>query len=97
MIGLAGWLCLRANAPSWTWIYVLGGAIVVEGTPIWGPGPVIAAELGALGLLSVAAFKHDDRDAQQHRTEGEHDRGLHRDGEHLPVDRQPEAVDVRQP
>ena len=97
MLGLAAWLWLRANPSTWTWGYALAVVVAVEGEPIWGPAPVMAAELVALGLLSVAAFKHDDRDAQEHRAEGEHDRGLHRDREHLPVDRQPEAVDVRQP
>jgi len=97
MLGLAAWLCLRANPSAWTWVYALAAVVAIEGEPIWGPAPVIAAELGALGLLSVAALKHDDRDAKEHRAEGEHDRGLHRDRQHLPVDRQPETVDVRQP
>src|SRR5205807_2743239 len=97
MIGLAAWLCLRAKPPSWTWAYALAGVIAVEGTPIWGPAPLIAAELGAIGLLSVAALKHDNRDAEQHDAERQHDPGLHRDREHLATDRQPEAVDVGQP
>ena len=97
MLGLAAWLCLRANISAWAWVYALAVVVAIEGEPVWGPVPVIAAELGALGLLSVAAFKHDDRDTQEYRAEGEHDRRLHRDGQNLPVDRQPEAVDVRQP
>ena len=97
MLGLAAWLCLRANPPSWTWAYALAGVIAVEGTPIWGPAPLIAAELCAVGLLSVAALKHDNRDAEQHDAERQHDPGLHRDREHLATDRQPEAVDVGQP
>jgi glycosyl transferase family 87 len=60
MLGLAGWLCLRADAPAWTWVYVLAGTVAVEGIPIWGPVPVIATELGALVLLSVAAFTSRD-------------------------------------
>jgi hypothetical protein len=60
MLGLAGWLCLRANVASWTWVYVLAGVVAVEGEPIWGPAPVIAAELGAVVLLSVAAFTARD-------------------------------------
>jgi len=60
MLGLAAWLCLRANPPAWTWIYLLAGIVTVEGEPIWGPLPVIAAELGAVVLLSVAAFTSRD-------------------------------------
>ena len=60
MLGLAAWLCLRANAPAWTWIYLLAGVVAVEGEPIWGPVPVIAAELGAVALLSVVAFTSRD-------------------------------------
>jgi hypothetical protein len=97
MLGLAAWLCLRAKPASWTWAYALAGVIAVEGTPIWGPAPLIAAELGAIALLSVAALKHDDRDAEQHDAEGQHDPGLQRDGQHLAADRQPEAADVGQP
>ena len=93
MLGLAAWLCLRANMPAWTWVYALGVIFAVEGEPIWGPAPVIAGELGALALISVAALKHDDRDAEHHRTKPEHDAGLHRNGEDVPRDR--EAVDAR--
>jgi hypothetical protein len=60
MLGLAGWLCLRADAPAWTWVYVLAGTVAVEGVPIWGPVPAIAAEVGAVVLLSVAAFTSRD-------------------------------------
>jgi hypothetical protein len=93
MLGLAGWLCLRAGTPGWTWGYVLVVILAIEGEPIWGPGPIIAGELGGLALLSIAALKHDHRDAEHHRPEGEHDAGLHRDGEDVPADR--EAVRVR--
>lgn len=57
MLGLAGWFVLRADAPSWTWLYVLAGAIAIEGVPIWGPLPVIVAEVGALVLLSLPALR----------------------------------------
>lgn len=97
MLGLAAWLLLRAKPARWAWACVLAAVLAIEGEPFWGPAPIIAAELGALILLSVSALKHDDRDAQEQRAKGEHDRGLHRDREHLPVDRQPEAADVRQP
>jgi len=93
MLGLAAWLCLRARVPRWTWVYVLAVVLAVEGEPIWGPAPVITGELGALAFLSVAALKHDDRDAEHHRAEGEHDPGLHRDGQDVAADRQ--AVRVR--
>jgi hypothetical protein len=93
MLGLAAWLCLRASVPRWTWVYVVAVVLAVEGEPIWGPAPVIAGELGALALLSVATLKHDDRDAEHHRAEGEHDPGLHRDGQDVSADRQ--AVRVR--
>ena len=94
MVGLAGWLCLRAGAPTWTWAYALAFVIAVEGVAVWGPAPVLLGELGFLGLLSVAALKHDDRDAEQHRAEGEHDARLERNRQHLTVDGQPQAVDV---
>jgi hypothetical protein len=93
MLGLAGWLCLRAGTPGWTWGYVLVVILAIEGEPIWGPGPIIAGELGGLALLSIAALKHDHRDAEHHRPEGEHDAGLHRDGEDVSAER--EAVRVR--
>lgn len=56
MLGLAGWLVLRSDPPRWAWIYVLAGVLVVEGEPIWGPLPVLAIEVGALGLISAAAL-----------------------------------------
>ena len=94
MLGLAAWLCLRAHPHAWTWAYMLAVAVAVEGVPIWGPLPVIAGELGALALLSVAALKHDDRDTEEHGAEREHDPSLQRDGEHVSIDRQPKAVDI---
>jgi hypothetical protein len=57
MLGLAAWLLLRAPTAAWTWVYALAGVLAVEGEPIWGPLPVILAELGALVLLTVAARK----------------------------------------
>jgi hypothetical protein len=90
MLGLAGWLVLRARTPAWTWVCVLAVVLAVEGEPLWGPAPVVAAELGALALLSVAALKHDDRDAEHDRAEAEHDRGL--DGDRQQVAENREAV-----
>ncbi len=57
MLGLAGWLVLRARPARLTWLYVLVGALAVEGEPIWGPAPVITAELAAMCLITVAAFR----------------------------------------
>ena len=57
MLGLAAWFVLRSDAPRWSWIYILAGVVAVEGEPFWGPLPVIALELGALALLSVAALR----------------------------------------
>ena len=96
MLGLAGWLYLRTDRkPLWAWVFLLGVALAIEGIPVWGPRPMIVGEVAALALLSVAALKHDDRDAEHRRSEGEDDAGLQRDREHLAVDRQPEAVDDR--
>jgi hypothetical protein len=57
MLGLAGWLCLRAGTPAWTWLYAFAVVVAAEGIAIWGPAPVLAGELGFLGLLSVAALR----------------------------------------
>jgi hypothetical protein len=95
MLGLAGWLYLRTSPPAWTRAYVFAIVISVEGVPIWGAAPMIVGELGALALLSVAALKHHNRDAEHHRAEGKHDADLERDGEHMAVDRETQAVDDR--
>jgi hypothetical protein len=95
MLGLAAWLVLRAKTPSWAWAYVLALVIAVEGEPIWGPVPVIAGEILALVLISVAALKADDRDPKHHESEREHDAHLQRDGKELASDSQTEAVDKR--
>ena len=88
MLGLAAWLVLRAPTPAWTWAYVLAFVIAVEGEPFWGPAPVLAGALGALALLSIPAFKHEDGDQQHHRPEGEGDEGLGRDGQQVAEERQ---------
>lgn len=95
MLGLAGWLVLRTKTASWTWAYVLGLVIAVEGEPIWGPVPVLAGEVLALVLISVAALKADDRDRQHHESEREYDAHLQRDGEQAPADRQSDSIDKR--
>ncbi|TMC88229.1 MAG: DUF2029 domain-containing protein [Chloroflexi bacterium] len=86
MLGLAALLYLGAPHPRWTWTYLLGVVIAAEGFPIWGAGPVLAGELGALALLSVAALKHDDGDAEQHHAEGQHHTDLERDRQHVAID-----------
>jgi hypothetical protein len=53
MLGLAGWLYLRSSKQRWGWAYVLALAIAAEGFPIWGAGPVLIGELGALALLTL--------------------------------------------
>ena len=96
MLGLAGWLYLRTDRkPRWAWVFLLGVALAIEGLPVWGPLPMIVGEVAALALVSVAALKHDDGDAEHHGAEGENDSGLKRDREQLAVDRQPEPVDDR--
>jgi len=96
MLGLAAWLYLRTSQqPPWSWAFVLALVIAVEGITEWGPLPFIAGEILALVLLSVAALKHHDRDAEHHGAEGEHDAGLERDGQHVVVDGQRESLDQR--
>jgi alpha-1,2-mannosyltransferase len=53
MLGLAGWLYLRSSKQRWGWAYLLALAIAAEGFPIWGAGPVLIGELGALAALTV--------------------------------------------
>ncbi len=96
MLGLAGWMYLRiGERPAWSWAFVLAMFIAIEGITEWGPLPLLGGEIAALVLLSVAALKHDDSDAEHHRAEREHDAGLQRDGQHLAVDRQTESLDKR--
>ena len=96
MLGLAGWLYLRTDRrPRWAWVFLLGVALAIEGLPVWGPLPMIVGEVAALVLVSVAALKHDDRDAEHHRSEPEDDANLQRNGKHMAIDRQAEAVDDR--
>jgi alpha-1,2-mannosyltransferase len=55
MLGLAGWLYLRTSPrPGWSWLAVIALVIAAEGIPFWGPLPVIAGEVAALLLLSLA-------------------------------------------
>ena len=57
MLGLAAWLLLRTETSAVTRLYALAAVLAIEGEPIWGPAPVVLVELGALALLSVAAFR----------------------------------------
>jgi hypothetical protein len=95
MLGLAIVLYLGAPRPGWTWSYALALVIAAEGFPVWGAGPVLVGELGALVLFSVAALKHDDGHAQQHDAERQHDPDLDRDRQHLAVDGQAQTIDHR--
>jgi hypothetical protein len=69
MLGLAAWLYLRTEAkPPWAWVFVLGVIIAAEGIPIWGPLPLIAAELLAMVLMTLAAtLKAPDPDLARDR------------------------------
>lgn len=57
MLGLAGWLFLRAE--PWAAAYLLVFAVVVEGEPIWGPAPLIGVQVGALAVLSAAVIRRE--------------------------------------
>lgn len=61
MLGVAGWLYLRTQVPSWMWAYALAVVVAVEGEPFWGPLPIIAAELANLVLISVVALRAEGR------------------------------------
>jgi hypothetical protein len=53
MLGLAILLFMRGPCPRGTYVYALALFIVAEGFPVWGAGPVLVGELGALLLLSL--------------------------------------------
>jgi hypothetical protein len=55
MLGLAILLFMRGPCPRGTHVYALALFIAAEGFPVWGAGPVLAGELGALLLLSFAS------------------------------------------
>jgi alpha-1,2-mannosyltransferase len=96
MLGLAGWLYLRSPTPRWSWTYAVALAVVAEGFPIWGAGPILAGELGALALLTLfPSLEAHHRDGQHHDAEGQHDSRFERDGQDLAVDREPKPVDHR--
>jgi len=71
MLGLAVWLYLRIpGRPRWAWAFVFALVIAAEGIPEWGPLPLIAGEIAALVLLSVAAVRRQPGDAE-HRAAGD--------------------------
>jgi len=95
MLGLAAWFYLRiARRPRWSWAFVLVLVVAAEGITEWGPLPLIAGEIAALVLLSIAALKHEDRDPEHYGAEGEHDAGLQHDREDVTADRQGELLDL---
>jgi Glycosyltransferase family 87 len=89
MLGLAAMLFMRGPCPRGTYAYVAALVIAAEGFPIWGAGPVLAGELGALLLLSLWAF---ERGAHE-ESEGEHQPDLERDRPNMSVDGQSELID----
>jgi hypothetical protein len=52
MLGLAILLFMRGPCPRGTYLYAFALFIAAEGFPVWGAGPVLAGELGALLLLT---------------------------------------------
>jgi hypothetical protein len=67
MLGLAVWLYLRIpGRPRWSWAFALALVIATEGIPEWGPLPLIAGEIAALVLLSVATLSRQSDDAEHH-------------------------------
>ena len=71
MLGLAILLFLRGPCPRGTYAYVFALVIAAEGFPVWGAGPVLAGELGALVLLSIESLQPVDPHPEGHEGEGE--------------------------
>jgi glycosyl transferase family 87 len=93
MLGLAILLFMRGPCPRGTYAYVAALVVAAEGFPLWGAGPVLAGELGALAVLSVSAFKHGDGVAEHEQAEGEHHPDLELDRQHVAADGQGELID----
>jgi hypothetical protein len=55
MLGLAILLFMRGPCPRGTYAYAIALFIAAEGVPVWGAGPVLVGELGALALLSFVS------------------------------------------
>ncbi len=64
MLGLAALLYVRTSQTRWTIAYVIAMVVAGEGFPIWGAGPVLVMELGALVLWSVAAVRDGGSEAE---------------------------------
>lgn len=57
MLGLAAWIYLRIEGPSWRWLYLLGLVFAVEGIPVWGAIPALLGELASLVLLTLLPLR----------------------------------------
>lgn len=75
MLGLAILLFMRGPCPRGTYAYAFALFIAAEGFPVWGAGPVLAGELGALLLLSIQSLQPVDPHPVEHEEEGELVRG----------------------
>ena len=53
MLGLAAWLYLRTSPRGRTLGFTFAVIVAVEGLPIWGPVPVLAAEVAILVFFSI--------------------------------------------
>jgi alpha-1,2-mannosyltransferase len=71
MLGLAVLLFMRGPCPRGTYAYAFALFIAAEGFPVWGAGPVLAGELGALLLLSIQSFPPAGPHPEEHAPEGE--------------------------
>ncbi len=95
MLGLACLLFLRAARGRWVIAYAIALFIAAEGFPVWQAGPVLAAELIALALLSIPALEHHHGYAEKDDAEREHDPGLEGDRQDVTIDGQAQPVDGR--
>lgn len=57
MLGLAGWLLVRVRSFAWTPAYLVAAVLAVEGEVVWGPLPLVGAELLGLVLISLVALR----------------------------------------
>ena len=71
MLGLAILLFMRGPCPRGTYAYALALFIAAEGFPVWGAGPVLAGELGALVLLSIQSLQPVDPHPEEGEDKGE--------------------------
>jgi hypothetical protein len=71
MLGLAILLFMRGPCPRGTYVYALALFIAAEGFPVWGAGPVLAGELGALLLLSIQSLQPVDPHREEHEADSQ--------------------------